>query len=116
MPRLNQKTRYALDCLFELSRTPDEFVDAQHVAMARKVPPAYAQKILQALSQAGIVHAQKGAGYQLARPLAAISALEVVRAVELADVRGSHVDEHPLERRIHTALATVTLKTLFEQA
>lgn len=113
MMRLNQKVRYGLECLFELATSPTEYVDAERVATARKVPTAYAQKILQALSQAGILYAQKGSGYRIARALADISALEVIRALEgTAQPDGAH----PLERRIDAALASVSLETLARPA
>lgn len=109
--RLNQKVRYGLECLFELASTPGDYVDAEHIAAARKVPTAYAQKILQSLAQAGLVLSHKGAGYRLTRALGDINALEVVQALELEDRRVT-AEAHPLERRILAALAGVSLETL----
>ena len=113
--RLNQKVRYGLECLFEMAATHNEYVDAERIAAARNVPTAYAQKILHALTQAGLVFSQKGAGYRLSRPLGDITALEVVQALEIED-RRVLAEAHPLERRILAALAGVSLETLAHQA
>jgi len=110
--RLNQKVRYGLECLFELANTPTEYVGAEHVAAARHVPQAYAQKILSSLSQAGLVYSQKGAGFRIARMLEDISALEVVRALDATDHHAVDSIGHPLEKRIDDALAEVSIATL----
>ncbi len=112
--RLNQKIRYGLECLFELASNPTEFIDAEKIAVARNIPRAYAQKILHALTQSGLVLSQKGAGFRLSRPLIDITALEVVQALEMED-RRVLAEAHPLERRILAALAGVSLETLSSQ-
>src|SRR5687767_9074341 len=83
--RLNQKVRYAVACLFELSKHMGTFVGAEAIANRQHIPAAYAHKILQAMVHAGFVISQKGLGYQLARPLADITALQVIETMT-ADV------------------------------
>lgn len=106
--KLNQKVRYGLECLFELASTPTEYTDGDHIATARGIPSAYAQKILSALAQYGLIYSMKGQGYRLARPLEDITALEVIKALD----QTAPVAEHPLERRILAALEGVSLETL----
>jgi len=109
--RLNHKVRYGLECLFELAKAPGEFTDAEHLSTARNIPPAYAQKVLQALTHAGIVQSQKGSGYRIVRSLQDITALEVMNALTTEDAQLPRAG-HVLESRINDALAGMTLDAL----
>ena len=112
--RINQKVKYGVACLFELSKFALEFLDAEHIAKNQNIPIAYAQKVLQSLAHAGLVFSVKGVGYRLARPLANITALEVMEALT------SDVDQNVsapdmgalLERRVNLALCSFTLDEL----
>ncbi len=110
--KINQKVRYGLECLFELAKTPREYVDAERLATARAIPTAYAQKVLQALAQSGLIHSLKGNGYQLARPLQNITALEVINALSVEEPVQVPGAGNVLARRINDALANVTLSEL----
>ncbi|MFJ6758201.1 RrF2 family transcriptional regulator [Streptomyces sp. NPDC091273] len=63
---------------------PDRAVSAARLAAWHDLPAAYLNKQLQALARAGIVTSAPGprGGFKLARPLAAISLMDVVAAVE----------------------------------
>ncbi|MFJ3724410.1 RrF2 family transcriptional regulator [Streptomyces sp. NPDC090045] len=63
---------------------PDRAVSAARLAAWHDLPVAYLNKQLQALARAGIVTSAPGprGGFKLARPLAAISLMDVVAAVE----------------------------------
>src|SRR5687767_3760242 len=61
--KLNQSVYYAIACLIELSYRTGEYVDADHIATSQNIPPAYKHKVLQALSQVGLVFSLKGNGY-----------------------------------------------------
>lgn len=63
---------------------PDRAVSAARLAAWHDLPAAYLNKQLQALARAGIVSSTPGprGGFRLARPLAAISLMDVVAAVE----------------------------------
>ncbi|MEV7439604.1 Rrf2 family transcriptional regulator [Streptomyces sp. NPDC091204] len=63
---------------------PDRAVSAARLAAWHDLPAAYLNKQLQALARAGIVTSAPGprGGFRLARPLAAISLMDVVAAVE----------------------------------
>jgi Rrf2 family protein len=54
------------------------------IAHAQKITPPFLAKIIAQLSVAGIVHATRGTrgGVRLARPVATISLLEIVEAVD----------------------------------
>lgn len=112
--RLNQKVRYAVACLFELSKHLGMFIGADAIAHRQNIPPAYAHKVLQAMAHAGFVISQKGLGYKLARPLAEITALEVIETLTAdVDPNASNPDMGILlESRINKVLESVTLGEL----
>ena len=112
--RLNQKVRYGVSCLFELAQCYGDHIDADQLSKRLSIPPAYAHKVLQALSHAGMVSSLKGVGYRLTRPLREITALQVINALTVdADTRGPVLSaSQQLERRIQTALDGVTLAEL----
>ena len=62
------------------------------LAAAQRIPLKFLENILGEMKRSGLVASQRGAdgGYWLARPAAAITVADVIRAVEgpLADVRG----------------------------
>lgn len=66
---------------------PDRAVSAARLAAWHDLPAAYLNKQLQALARAGIVVSTPGprGGFRLARPLADISLMDVVAAVEGPD-------------------------------
>ncbi|WP_405439433.1 Rrf2 family transcriptional regulator [Streptomyces avidinii] len=63
---------------------PDRAVSAARLAAWHDLPAAYLNKQLQALARAGIVTSAPGprGGFRLARPLDAITLMDVVAAVE----------------------------------
>ena len=81
--RLNQQVRYGSACLFEMSKSPGEYLEAEHLSIKYKIPPAYTQKILQRLVRAGLITSLKGRGYKLARPLSEINVIELLQALRV---------------------------------
>jgi Rrf2 family protein len=65
----------------------DRPVSTTRLAASYELPPAYLNKQLQALVRAGIVTSTAGArgGFRLARPLSAITMMDVVAAIEGPD-------------------------------
>jgi Rrf2 family protein len=114
--KLNQKVRYGLLCLFELSKHIGEYIDANFIAHQQGVPMAYAQKALQSMAHAGLVFSMKGAGYRLARPLSEITALEMLAALSKENDHASETFDMGflLEQRINKALGSFTLSELVE--
>jgi len=112
--RINQKVKYGVACLFELSKTPTEFRGAEDISTKQSVPPAYAQKILHSLAQAGLIYSLKGVGYRLTRPLSSITGLEVMEALT-ADIDPNATNPDMgilLEKRVNQALGSFTLAEL----
>lgn len=79
---LSQTAEYALRAMVSLARGGAR--TAQEVAAEARVPLDYLSKILNSLGRAGLVSAQRGrgGGFQTSRPVAEISVLQVVSAVD----------------------------------
>jgi Rrf2 family protein len=112
--RINQKIKYGVACLFELAKTPTEFHGADEISAKQNIPPAYAHKVLHSLALAGLILALKGVGYRLTRPLARITALEVMEALTVEmDPNATNPDMGILlEKRVNEALGSFTLAEL----
>jgi Rrf2 family protein len=83
--QIGEGVEWAIHACTVLALVPDDrAMPASRLAEFHEVPPAYLAKHLQALSAAGIVTSVPGrkGGYRLARPAAAITVLDIVRAVE----------------------------------
>ena len=100
--RISAKTDYALRAALQLAREGDGApVKAERIAEAQDVPLRFLENILGELRHGGVVESRRGAegGYMLARPAAAVSLADVVRAVDgpLANVSGRRPDalEYP---------------------
>jgi Rrf2 family protein len=82
---LRNQVEWALHCCTLLADLPPErYLSTKVLAEFHGVPKDYLSKALQGLSSAGIVATVPGpsGGYRLARPVADITVLEVVEAVE----------------------------------
>lgn len=97
--RLSARVDYALRAAAELAVGGEGPVTAEQLARAQDIPGKFLENILTQLRRAGLVRSQRGpvGGYWLARPAAAISLADIIRAVDgpLANVRGErpeHVD------------------------
>src|SRR5262245_56720233 len=114
--RLNQKVRYAVLCLYELSKQLGTYVDTNQIAAHQNIPITYAHKVLQILAHTGFVFAAKGVGYKLARPLDEITAYEVMEALSREqDPNDSQPDMGFLfEKRVNQALASFTLAEVIQ--
>lgn len=66
-----------------LALSPDDLVPTASIAEKTKVPTHYLAKVLQQLSNAGLIAGRRGVrgGYRLARPADAITLKDVVNAV-----------------------------------
>src|SRR5205823_10729955 len=78
-------------------RDDDRPVKGEQLARLQRIPQNLLENILTELRRAGIVRTRRGVdgGYQLARPAAAITVADVLRAVEgpLAAVQGVRPNE-----------------------
>ena len=83
--QLKNQVEWALHCCSILASAPEGGrLSTKDLAELHGVPKEYLSKALQALSAAGIVEGTLGptGGYRLARPVAKISFLDIVEAVE----------------------------------
>lgn len=106
---------YALRAVVFLARDHEHAWTTRHVAAATRIPASYLSKVLQSLVKAEIIRSVRGiyGGYQLARPPAEFTALEVINGVDpIPRIRRCPLglDDHdvrlcPLHRRIDAAIA-----------
>lgn len=81
---LSQTVEYALRAAVYLADQAPAPRTTEQIATVTKVPQAYLSKVMQSLSRSGLVNSQRGlrGGFVLARPIAEITILEVVNAVD----------------------------------
>ncbi len=83
--KFTTKTEYGVICLIYLARkVGQDMITLKDIVRDEKLSPAYIEKILQKLKQAGIVVSHQGnqGGYALARKPAEITFRQIVEAVE----------------------------------
>jgi Rrf2 family protein len=94
--RLSARADYALRAAIELAAAEDDRVTAEHLAQAQGIPGQSLETILTHLRRSNIVRSQRGpdGGFWLARPAAAISLAEIIRAIDgqLPGVHGERLD------------------------
>jgi Rrf2 family protein len=90
--RISAREDYAVRAAIELAVAGGGPLKCEQIAQAQDIPTTFLQNILVDLRHAELVQAQRGrdGGFRLARPAAAITVADVVRAVSgpLATVRG----------------------------
>jgi len=82
---LTKRADYAIRAVLALSRATDgERLSVRRIAADERVPERFLPQVMSDLVRAGLVEGTVGrsGGYQLAKPAAEISLLEVVEAVE----------------------------------
>jgi Rrf2 family protein len=81
---LSARADYALRAAIELAAAPDGHVTAEQLAQAQSIPGKFLETILTHLAHSNIVRSQRGpdGGFWLARPAAAISLADIIRAVD----------------------------------
>jgi Rrf2 family protein len=83
--RLSKRSDYGLMAIRHLAAAPNgTYLSAREIATKYGIPPALMAKLLQKLTQGGLVashHGTKG-GYQIARRPSEITLWDVVRAIE----------------------------------
>jgi FeS assembly SUF system regulator len=96
MLRISRLTDYATVVLAALADAPDRVQTASALAERTHIALPTVSKLLKQLQRTGLVASTRGlrGGYQLARPAAKISAVEIVDALEgpvaLTDCSGGH--------------------------
>ncbi len=85
MLKLTKKADYGLISLrYMATESGDRPASAKEVAEAYHIPVPILAKVLQRLARQGFLVSEQGTngGYRLARPASAITALEVIRAID----------------------------------
>jgi Rrf2 family protein len=85
MLKLSTKARYSLRAMIELAlREGEGPIQLREVAKAQRISPKYLEQLAMSLRNAGLVNSARGphGGYQLSRPAEAITALDILGAVE----------------------------------
>jgi Rrf2 family protein len=113
----SQTTEYALRAAVWLAESSGEPQTTHDIAAATQVPAGYLSKVLQSLGRAGIVRGSRGknGGFELARPSANLSILEIVNAVDpIRRIKACplSLEAHrsrlcPLHRKMDDALAVI---------
>jgi Rrf2 family protein len=82
--RLSADADYALRAAIELAAAPDGRLTAERLAQAQDIPETALETILTHLRRSNIVRSQRGpeGGFWLARPPAAISLAQIIRAID----------------------------------
>ena len=104
--KLSYRSEYALLALVHLARCPEgEFVSVESIANAQGIPKKFLEQIMLHLKRERCVRSAKGnrGGYQLARPVGAISLAEVIRLFDGAlapteSVSKYYYESTPIER------------------
>jgi Rrf2 family protein len=117
MPVLSQTVEYALRAMVYLAQQGRGPHPTEVVARATHVPAAYLAKVLQSLTQAGLVRSQRGVGggVTLAKRADEVTMLQVVNAVDPIHriktcplgLAAHGVRLCPLHKRLDDALAMV---------
>jgi Rrf2 family nitric oxide-sensitive transcriptional repressor len=113
---ISQTAEYALRAIVYLADQSDAPQTTQQIAEVTRVPAGYLAKVMQGLSRAGLVHAQRGlhGGFTLAVSPKQLTVLDVVQAVDpLRRIEHcplglpGHATLCPLHRRLDSAVAMV---------
>ncbi len=134
MLRLSKMTDYGALVLAQMARRPDAVHTATELAEATRVAAPTVSKLLKLLTKGGLLASQRGAhgGYAFARPPAAISAADIIDAIEggmgITECAGDHsqcgIEAHceigtawqRINIAIRDALKSVTLEQLAQPA
>lgn len=84
MLKVSKLSDYATVLLVRLATGPARVQSAAELAEAVRLEPPTVSKVLKLLAAAGLVDSRRGAngGYRLARPVAEISIVEIIEAID----------------------------------
>ena len=84
MIKLSKLADYGIVIMTHLARPGGVQASAQEIALATRIPPPMAQKILKALAKDGLLRSQRGVkgGYELARAARSITVAQIIEALD----------------------------------
>ena len=92
--KMNRTLAYGLACLSYLGdNCGGAWSQVAAISRGQNLPPAYCNKVLQALVHAGFVESQKGKGYRLRKDLDKISVWELMEAFTFNGAPGTEKKE-----------------------
>lgn len=113
----SQTVEYALRAVVYLAGDPTTARASSQIAEVTRVPPAYLSKVLKSLSEAGVLHSQRGmgGGFTLVKKPSQLTIIEVVNAVDPIrriktcplGISAHGVRLCPLHKRLDDALGSV---------
>jgi Rrf2 family protein len=112
----SQTAEYALRAIVFLASRPEHPQTTQQIAEVTRVPVGYLSKVMQGLSRAELVHAQRGlhGGFTLAIDPGRLTVFDVIEAVDpIRRIKScplglkGHINLCPLHRRMDAALGMV---------
>lgn len=110
MIRITRKADYGILLMTSLAQAAGEPRSATALAQQRQLPLPMASKILKTLARTGLLLSQRGAlgGYSLARSASAISAADIISALEgpLAITECSSDNEQGCARQEHCDMSS----------
>jgi len=117
MKLLSDASEYALRAVVWLAQRPGEPQKVREIAEGTHAAPGYLVKVLQSLTKAGLLSAQRGShgGFTLRRDPSELTALEVINAVDPVErikICPLGLEAHgdclcPMHQRIDDALALI---------
>ncbi len=90
----SKKCEYGIQAvLFLATRGKDEVVPVEEISQELKIPREFVSKILQTLTNSGIIESKKGkgGGFSLAKSAAKIKLIDIVKSIDGLDVFNSCV-------------------------
>ncbi|MGM0602536.1 MAG: RrF2 family transcriptional regulator [Bacillota bacterium] len=93
--KTSRKTDYAVHALMILARNKDEELSVKEIAEIENVSPSYLAKVMQELSNSGIVNSEEGknGGYKLSKKAEDIDLAQIMTIFEAEDNIFECVDE-----------------------
>jgi FeS assembly SUF system regulator len=82
--KLSKLADYGIVIMMHLARPGGSQASAHEIALATRIPPPMASKILKALARGQLLRSQRGVkgGYELARPAGSITVAEIIEALD----------------------------------
>src|ERR1035438_8135811 len=116
MLKLTKKADYGLIALRHLASVPGATASTKDIADSYHLPVTLLAKVMQQLSRAGIVQSVAGTngGYKLMRHPGAVSALEVVRAIDGPVILTHCFTEHGTSDRSENCTVREPLRKVHE--
>jgi len=109
---VSRTAEYALRAVVRLANCAEASQNTQQLSQATSVPQSYLPKVLQPLTRAGIVAAQRGSrgGYSLLRDPQELTVLEVVECVDPLP----RMEQCPLQQETHAPKPCALHQLLFD--